>query len=308
MSPAILSVCCGASQLGALWRIVSLKIYRQYPWFTAYLATGVIQIAILSALSYGSPEYFKIYTLSACILMPLRFAVTFEAWHLTMSSYPRIGSAANTIALCSAAAGLVVAGLFGLDGFTFEGSISRALLITLSLLIRYSATILAVLCAALWTITSVLKHGVRPNARMHVGILTGYFLAIAAQFLLINRYGVSVRPWLDPLGIAAVVALWLTWTARMTATGERPEASNTFANSGMLEQLPEIVNVVTRDQMPKSQRERAQEWRAGFCSDPVAQAAEPPAAPTGAPTPTYARWLAALRSRASMHLERILRA
>lgn len=308
MDPALLTACCGASQLFALGRIATLKLFRQYPWFAAYLATGIAQVAILSFIPYKTPEYFALYTLSACILMPLRFAVAFESWRLTMSSYPRIGSAARSIAFWSAAAGLVVAALFGLDGFTFQGPTSHALLIALSLLIRYSACVLTVLCATLWIVTSILKLGVRPNARTHVGILTGYFLTIAAQFLLINRYGVPIRHWLDPLAALSFVALWLAWSARMTLAGEQVDDTRTIADERMIEELPDIVNVVTRGEMPKSQRERAQEWRACFSLDQASPELEPSATPTGATTPTSEGWLAALRMRASMHLQRILRA
>jgi hypothetical protein len=233
----ILSLCCACAQVIVIARIATLRILRSYPWFTVYLAVAALQVAIPLSFDYRSRAYLVAYTLSMCILMPLRFAVAFEAWRLAMSSYPRIGSAAREIAWWSLGIGLLFAANFGFDGFKFsDAPHSVVLRMVLSLLIRYSATAIFVLCAALWTITTWFDHGVRPNARTHNAILTGYFLLIAAEFFAIHRYP-EVTELTGLVVTGATAGLWTVWAVTMKNGGERPAYRDLTLGTSILGRL-----------------------------------------------------------------------
>jgi hypothetical protein len=120
-----------------------------------------------------------------------------------------------------------------------------ALRIALSLLIRYSATALFVLCAALWTITTWFDHGVRPNVRRHIAILTSYFLLVASEFFVIHRYS-SITELMGLLVAGATAGLWIVWGVAMKPAGEQPVYHDLDVGTSILERLPDIRRSVLR--------------------------------------------------------------
>lgn len=235
-----LSLVCCVFELAALVRIAMLRAFKVYPFFAAYLCLVVLQTGIPLLFDNRSHEYLVVFAVSMTLVLSFRIMVALEAWRLALSAYPRIGSAAYAIGLAWFLFGLLLASVFGLDGFhVWHAPWPLASRMILSLGLRYLDMALGILCAGLWAQNQLFDHGVCPNSRRHLAILSAYFTVNGLGMLAVH-----LRPSWNPLiGSALIVSaagLYGTWALSMRVRGQAPRYRDLDADTSVLEGLAHI--------------------------------------------------------------------
>ena len=223
-----LTILSGAAGLFALYRLTAGHLLKIYPWFAAFLAIGVLQGLILFAGDTGSRAYRVAWGVTIPIVLAVRISAVVEAWRRLLRSYPGVEALAGRLAVGSVLVALSVSLVNGLDGLGFSHiSRSRTVFYVLSLGLRYSYSILCVVCGVLWAWAALFRVGVSVNLFRHLGILTGYFACNTAAYLIINLRPGSA-PWVGAFTAGASIAWYVLWGVLVYPDGERRYAGQPF--------------------------------------------------------------------------------
>jgi hypothetical protein len=242
MDPRLaMTVCNGLAHVTVLWRILSAQLIRKYPWFSV-----LILVALLQSFGWvlGPPEsrgYRLFWLYTTPLLIGLRLLAVVELSRLLMSRNPHvrvlypilmptIGVIAVTTSLAS-----------GVDLWGFAYTV-RAM----SLAIRFSASILAVITVLLALFGRIFSEPLPRNTIRHALILSGYFTSLAAGHLLLHLT-TEHAGLISAAMVGAEAAFFVLWAVLITPDGET---------------LPEWVT--SRNQEPPAMDLRESRLSAGF--------------------------------------------
>jgi hypothetical protein len=196
-------------------------LLNTYPWFAAFLFAGIVQSLLLLVGQPSSHAYKVAWGVTIPIILAARILTVVEAWRLLLSSYPGVEALAGRLAVGSFLVALSVSLVNGLDGLEFSHtSTSRFIFPLLSIGLRYSYSILCVVCGVLWAWAALFRVGVSVNLFRHLGILTGYFACNTAAYLIINLRPGSA-PWVGTFTAGASAAWYVLWAVLVHRDGER---------------------------------------------------------------------------------------
>src|SRR5262249_39138929 len=128
-----------------------------------------------------------------------------------LSSHSGVEIIASRLAIGSVLVALAVSLVNGLDGLGFSNlSNTRIIFRILSVGLRYSYSILCVVCGVLWAWAALFRVGASVQLYRHLGILTGYFACNTAGYLIINlRLGQAST--VDIFILVASAAWYILW-------------------------------------------------------------------------------------------------
>jgi len=223
-----LTILSGAAGVFALYRLIAGRLLNIYPWFAVFLAAGVLQGLILFTGEPRSHAYQVAWGITIPIVLAARISAVVEAWRLFLSSYPGAEALAGRLAVGCFLVALSVSLVNGLDGLQFSHqSVARTVFPILSVGLRYSYSILCVVCGVLWAWAALFRVGVSVNLFRHLGILTGYFACNTAAYLIINLRPGSA-PWVGVFTAGASAAWYVLWGVIVRSDGERRQLGEAF--------------------------------------------------------------------------------
>jgi hypothetical protein len=215
MDPRLaMTVCNGLAHVTVLWRLLSAQVIRKYPWFSV-----LILVALLQSLGWvlGPPEsrgYRLFWLYTTPLLIGLRLLAVVELSRLLMSRNPHvrvlypilmptIGVIAVTTSLAS-----------GVDLWGFAYTV-RAM----SLAIRFSASILAVITVLLALFGRIFSEPLPRNTIRHALILSGYFTSLAIGHLLLHLT-TEHAGLIGAAMVGAEAGFFVLWAVLITPDGE----------------------------------------------------------------------------------------
>jgi hypothetical protein len=215
MDPRLaMTVCNGLAHVAVLWRLLSAKVIRRYPWFSI-----LILVALLQSFGWmlGPPEsrgYRLFWLYTTPLLIGLRLLAVVELSRLLMSRNPHvrvlypilmptIGVIAVTTSLAS-----------GVDLWGFAYTV-RAM----SLAIRFSASILAVTTVLLALFGRIFSEPLPRNTIRHALILSGYFTSLGIGHLLLHLT-TEHAGLIGAAMVGAEAAFFVLWAVLITPDGE----------------------------------------------------------------------------------------
>ena len=217
-----LTILSGAAGAFAFGRLITARLINTYPWFAAFLAGGALESLLF--LLAGIPESFTYafwWGVTTPFVLALRIAAVAEAGCLLMNSSPWLKELAGRLAIGSVMVAMAVSLVNGLDGLGFSHlSNTRLMFHLLSLGLRYSYSVLCIVCGVFWAWAALFRVGVSRNLFRHLGFLTGYFACNTAGYLIINVLRGSAS-WVGAFTTAASVAWYVLWGVTFTGRGER---------------------------------------------------------------------------------------
>jgi hypothetical protein len=221
-SRLVLTMTCAAAELFACWRLIETRVYRSYPWFTAYLLAGFLQSFIWLAGSPSTHGYLIAYRWTTPFLMALQILVVLELWRGLMSCYHGIHRISHALGAVIAVLAAAVAFSTGFDGLVMHGEpVSRIGFHWLMWSVRYTGSILSIACVLLAAWAGVFDHGVPPNRIRHAQLLAGYFGSIAIGYLLLNlHYGSAEQ--IGGFTTLAAAGFYVAWGVMLGSQGEVP--------------------------------------------------------------------------------------
>jgi len=223
-----LTILSGFAGVFALYRLISGRLLNIYPWFAAFLAAGVMQALLLFVGEPSSQAYRIAWGVTIPIILTARILAVVEAWRLFLSSHSGVETLATRLAIGSVLVALAISLLNGLDGLGFSNiSTTRIIFRALSVGLRYSYSILCVVCGVLWAWAALFRVGASVGLYRHLGILTGYFAGNTAAYLIINlRLGSAST--VGAFTLAASAAWYLLWGLLVHRDAERRDTGMTF--------------------------------------------------------------------------------
>lgn len=216
-----LTILSGAAGVFAFCRLIMGRLIRVYPWFAAFLAVGALEGLLLLAGGPQSDAYAFWWGVTTPLILALRAAAVIEAGRKLMNSSPWLKELAGRLATGSVLVATAVSLVNGLDGLGFSHlSNTRLTFYILSLGLRYSYSILCIVCGIFWAWAALFRVGVSANLFRHLGFLTGYFACNTAGYLIINVLPGSAA-WVGAFTTGASVAWYVLWGVTFSGSGER---------------------------------------------------------------------------------------
>lgn len=228
----VLTVISGAAGVFALCRFLAAHAYRSYPWFVVYLGASALQCLGRFAGRPSDHHYILFYAYSMPVMLALRVAVVVELWRKLMPAYHRTVLLPRSAEWAILVIAVAISAASGLDTLRFFGlPASRIAFHAISLGVRYSGSLLCIVCSALSLLAVLFPVNVPPHAVRHAFLLTAYFATIAAGFLAMHY----VRGSADLVGAlmtGSSAGLYTLWGVLVPAPGERAPALATAAQPG----------------------------------------------------------------------------
>ena len=219
-SRLILTVFCGAAEFFALCRLVLCGVSRSYPWFVAYLAAGFAQSFVWLAGGPKDPAYAFLYAVTMPIIVALRIAIVLEFWRALMSKYSGIENVSKSLGLIVVVLAFLISLAGGFDTLHIWGvPWNRSAYHAVSLAIRYSGSVLCIVCSLLSLFAVCFREGVPSNLIRHGFLLTAYFGSIAAGFVVMNLVRGSA-PLVGAIMTGSAAGLYVLWGLLLTRPGE----------------------------------------------------------------------------------------
>ena len=215
----ILTILSGAAGCFAFIRLTRARLLRQHIWFAGLLVSGALQALLWIAGSPSTSSYAFWWGLTIPLVLGFRVAAVIEAWRQLMRCYPGVEFIARRLALGTVLVGLAISLASGSDGLRLMHIPARLFVSrTLFLALRYSYSILLVVCGVLWAWAALFRLNVTDNMLRHLGMLTGYFAFNAAGYMLINFLPGSA-PWIGAFTTGASAAFYVLWGLAFSRTG-----------------------------------------------------------------------------------------
>jgi hypothetical protein len=232
MDPRLaITICNALAHVAVLWRLVSASLLRKYPWFSVLVAVAFLQSF---GWALGPPEshgyrYFWLYTTP--LLLGLRVLAVVELWRLLISRNPHVRALYPVLMPTIAVIAVTTSVASGVDLWGF-GYTVRAM----SLAIRFSASILAVVTVLLALFGRIFSEPLPRNTVRHALILSGYFTSLAIGHLLLHITAAHAGL-IGAAMVGAEAAFFVLWAVLITPDGEvSPEwAIPTNAEIGALD-------------------------------------------------------------------------
>lgn len=236
----LLNIVYSCVQSGTLIRVTYTEMFRRYPVFTALLAINIFEFLALLPFQNTSREYYEMYSRIAWVSLAFRVAATCEAWGISIWQVPRIGKMSRQLAVGAIAIGFLGAFATGIPGLhLLPVQKMYALQFWHLQAYRYSADALFILCALAWRLNIWISHGVRPNARKHIAILSGYWFAQAVGLFFINNFR-SHAEVVNLISTACASAFIGIWPYVIQREGEVPVLNITTGDTTVLRHLSDI--------------------------------------------------------------------
>lgn len=223
MDPRLIAtIVCAAAELFAFGRLVAIRAQRTYPWFVIYLLAGFLQSFAWLAGAPNTHAYVVVYRWTTPIILALQAVVVLELWRSLMSCYRGIHRISHWLGVLILMVGAAVAFSTGFDGLKMWGQpLQRVTFHWLMWGVRYTGTILCVICAMLAMGAAAFDHGVPRNTIRHAELLSFYFGSQAIGYLIINLvHGTS--PVVGIYVTLAAAAFYIAWGVRLTPEGSVP--------------------------------------------------------------------------------------
>jgi hypothetical protein len=218
----VLTMTCAAAELFAVWRLVETRVYRAYPWFTAYLVAGFLQSFAWLAGSPATHAYLLVYRWTTPFILALQVLIVLELWRGLMSCYRGIHRISQALGFLILTLAMLVASSTGFDGLAMQGrSISLISFHWLIWSVRYTGSILCVACVLLAWWAATFDHGVPPNRIRHAQLLAAYFGSIAIGYLVLNL-GWGSAAVVGVCTTLTAAAFYVFWGFTLGASGEVP--------------------------------------------------------------------------------------
>ena len=215
MDPRLaITICNALAHVAVLWRLVSASLVRKYPWFSVLVAVAFLQSF---GWALGPPEshgyrYFWLY--STPLLLGLRVLAVVELWRLLISRNPHVRALYPILMPTIVVIAVTTSIASGVDLWGFASTV-RAM----SLAIRFSASILAVVTVLLALFGRIFSEPLPRNAVRHALILSGYFTSLAIGHLLLHV--TAAHPGLISAAmVGAGTAFYVLWAVLITPDGE----------------------------------------------------------------------------------------
>lgn len=202
----------------ALGRAYSLGLLKSYRWFAFFLGAGALQTLIRLAGERNSVPYGVWWSHTAPVILAFSIAATFELWFLVMRRYAGVSRIYDWLIPAFLGIAAVLTALSAAD--LFVESWRHTIYRTISLTIRYSASVQTVICLLLFLWTVVFPEQISSNVRRHAAFLTIYNLQVSVGYFIIGlRSGQN-----EQIATALYIvgnSLYLVWALLMTSAGER---------------------------------------------------------------------------------------
>jgi hypothetical protein len=219
-----LTILSGAAGTFALCRLLLGRLIRVYPWFAVFLAVGALQGLLLLAGETNSASYAFWWGVTIPIVLGARIVAVIEAGRLLLNSSPWLKALAGRLAAGSVFVALSISLVNGLDGLGFSHlSNSRLVFYGLSVGLRYSYSVLCIVCGIFWAWATLFRFGVSDNLFRHLGILTAYFACNTFGYLIINVSPGSAA-WVGVFTTGSSAAWYVLWAVLLSGGGERRRA------------------------------------------------------------------------------------
>lgn len=216
------TIVCAAAELFAFCRLLAIRAQRTYPWFVTYLLAGFLQSFIWLAGPPKTHAYLIAYRWTTPFIIALQAVVVLELWRSLMACYRGIHSISKWLGVLILLFGAAVAFSTGFDGLKMHGQpLERITFHWLFWAVRYTGSILCIVCVALAAWAAAFDHGVPRNTIRHAELLAFYFGSQAAGFLVINLVR-GTSPVVGIFTTLAAAAFYIAWGVRLTAGGNMP--------------------------------------------------------------------------------------
>jgi hypothetical protein len=216
-----------ALQAGLLARLLTTRLYRSFPLFSAYLGLEWIRELVLLAFAptASSGHYWVLWAWTEPLIILLEFAAVYEAVGRIGSTYPQLGRVGRFVVLaCVVAAAIMAAFSIAGDIRTLDRWTGPVVIRHASFDVRRAASIgLAGVIACVLGCTLFWQSRMPRNTRLHACLLC---LLLAANgiaytvldYHLLSRRNVSILT----LGIACI--LFILWILKLSLAGEETPA------------------------------------------------------------------------------------
>ena len=223
MDPRLVAtIVCAAAELFAFCRLVAIRAHRAYPWFLTYLLAGFLQSFVWLAGSPHTHAYIRVYRWTTPFIVALQIVVVLELWRSLMACYRGIHRISHWLGVLILLFAAGIAFSTGFDGLKMYGEpVGRLTFHWMIWAVRYTGTILCIVCALLAMWATAFDHGVPRNTIRHAELLAFYFGSQAIGFLVINLMR-GTAPIVGIYTTLAAAAFYLAWGFLLTADGAVP--------------------------------------------------------------------------------------
>ncbi len=209
----------------AILRAYSLRFFKTYRWFLLYLLAGIFQSFARLFGDRDTLGYAYWWIRTSPFVIAFSVAATAELWFLVMRRYPGVRRIYHWLvpAFLGLAAALTL--LSAADFFLVDWRPTIFRILTLS--VRYSASVEAVICSLLFLWTLLFPEQISKNVRRHAAILSlNYILTSLGYFAIGMRNGRNgiIGYALNLLGSG----IYIAWTVLITRQGETPPPPHDF--------------------------------------------------------------------------------
>ena len=232
-----------------LWRLWSEKLYRLYPFLSAFLAAEMIQSIILLPIRQVSVAYGIIYIISSAVVWLVAYLVVLELCRLTLEDYPGIASVGRKAITWCMGLALIVAATFAVPELKIHQGKDRILP---AWYVVERSTVLSLLLFLLLMQLFLFRYRL-PLSRNRLIYATGYaayFGIGVAQDIIFTSLGIRVAPEVSLWIVVVAGVILLAGAVSLRQEGEekielRP-ASEDDDRIRLQEQLAEMNRLLTR--------------------------------------------------------------
>ncbi len=211
-------------------RLAWTGLFRKYPNLFAYICFQVLRPVVLSFFPLRSIAYGNIFFASQPILWILMFLVLLELFQQALDDKPGIASFSRKFVMgaMGIAAAISVCTLF----FNLQDSTPRYIILESFLLVdrvvHLALLLFLLLLIAFLGYFPVLLHR---NARVHVAVLSFYFLAKTVVLLFRTIAGVEVAYQANFAGRLIMIGCLATWCVLLSKAGEKRKVHSSWISN-----------------------------------------------------------------------------